>query len=84
MVTAKVFWRLLNVLKSGTAQSNPTSGTRLSTKPVVCLRAMPKRTLVVRQVWNAASLSCGWLPRWPVGAGAQAMSGSNQMVREPR
>ena len=53
MVTAKVFWRLLSVLKSGTLHSRPTGRRRLSTKPVVCLRAMPKRTFIVGHVWIA-------------------------------
>src|SRR6056297_686271 len=72
------------VLKSGTAQSRPTSRRRLSTNPVVCLRAMPKMTFIVRHVWIAASLYCGCRPRLPVGGGTQTMSGSNQIVREPR
>jgi hypothetical protein len=41
MATFKVFWRRLRVLKSGTAQFKPISRSRLSTKPVVCLSAMP-------------------------------------------
>jgi hypothetical protein len=44
------------VLKSGTAQFKPINRSRLSTKPVVCLSAMPNRTFIVRQVWIAPSL----------------------------
>jgi hypothetical protein len=84
MFTAKVFRRLLRVLKSGTVQSRPTSCSRLSTKPGVCLSAMPNRTFIVRQLWIAASPYCGCRPRLPVGGGTQTMSGSNQIVSEPR
>ena len=56
MFTFRVFCRRESVLKSGTAQSRPVSRRRLSTKPVVCRSAMPKRTFIVRQVWTAASL----------------------------
>jgi hypothetical protein len=55
-LTFKVFWRRLRVLKSGTAQSSPINRSRHSTKPVVCLCAMPNRTFIVRQVWMAVSL----------------------------
>jgi len=72
------------VLKSGTDQSRPISRKRLSTKPVVCLSAMPKSTFIVRHVWIAASLYSGCRPRLPVGGGTQTMSGSNQIVSEPR
>jgi hypothetical protein len=71
---------------------------RLSTNPVVCRRAMPKRTFIVGHVWIAfvgktvprtvflpsIPLYRGWRPRLPVGGGTHAMSGSNQIVREPR
>ncbi|APZ51091.1 hypothetical protein Ga0080574_TMP757 [Salipiger abyssi] len=50
MFTAMFFWRLLSVLKSGALQSRPTRRKGLSTKPVVCLSAMPNRTFIVRQV----------------------------------
>jgi accessory gene regulator protein AgrB len=56
MLTFRVFWRRLRVLKFGTAQSKSIRCSRLSTKPVVCLSAMPNNTLMVRQVWIAASL----------------------------
>lgn len=56
MLTFKVFWRRLSVLKSGTAQSKPINRSRLSTKPVVCLSAMPNNTFIVRQVSMAVSL----------------------------
>ena len=45
---------------------------------------MPKSAFIGRHVWIAASLYCGCLPRLPVGGGTQTMSGSNQIVREPR
>jgi hypothetical protein len=56
MLTFRVFWRRLRVLKSGTSQSRPISRSRLSTNPVVCRSAMPNSTFIVRQVWMAASL----------------------------
>jgi hypothetical protein len=56
MFTARVFWRRLGVLKSGTSQSRPINRSRLSTNPVVCRRAMPKSTFIVRQAWTAASV----------------------------
>jgi hypothetical protein len=56
MFAFRVFWRRDSVLKSGTAQSRPIRHNRLSTNPVVCRSAMPKRTFIVRQVWIAASL----------------------------
>ena len=84
MFTFRVFWRRLSVLKSGTAQSRPIRRSRLSTNPVVCRSAMPNSTFMVRQVWMAASLSQGRRPRLPVGAAAQVMAGSNQIVSEPR
>lgn len=37
-------------------QPRPTSRSRLSTNPVVCLSALPKRTFFVRQVGMALSL----------------------------
>lgn len=46
MFTAKVFCRRDTVLKSGTDQSIPLNSKRLSTKPVVCLSAMPNRTFI--------------------------------------
>ena len=56
MLTFRVFCRRDNVLKSGTSQFRLISCSRLSTKPVVCLSAMPNSTFIVRQVWMAASL----------------------------
>jgi len=56
MFTARVFWRRLNVLKSGTSRSGSIRESRLSTNPVVCRNAIPKRTFIVRQVCTAASL----------------------------
>jgi hypothetical protein len=41
-------------------------------------------TIIVRQVWMAASLSSGCRSRLPVGAASQVMEGSNQIVSEPR
>ena len=46
MFTARVFWRRLSVLKSGTAQSRADQNGRLSANPVVCRSAMAKRTLI--------------------------------------
>jgi hypothetical protein len=56
MITARNFWRRDSVLKSETDQPSPINCSRLSTKPVVCLSAIPKSTFIVRQVWMAASL----------------------------
>ncbi len=56
MFTFRLFWRRDGVLKSGTAQSRPIRRSRLSTKPVVCLSAIPNRPFIVRQVWIEASL----------------------------
>jgi len=56
MFTASVFWRRDSVLKSGTVQSSPTMRNRISTKPVVCRKAMLNRTYIERQVWMAVSL----------------------------
>jgi len=53
MLTFKVFWRRLSVLKFGTAQSRSINCNRLSTNLVVCLSAMPNSTFIVRQVWIA-------------------------------
>lgn len=43
MFTVGVFWRQLNMLKSGTVQSRPRSRNRLSTNPVVRRSAMPNK-----------------------------------------
>jgi hypothetical protein len=56
MLTAKDFWSRQRVLKSGTLQSRPISRSRLSTNPVVCRRAIPNSTFIVRQLWIAVSL----------------------------
>jgi len=56
MLTFKVFWRRLSVLKFGTAQSRSINANRLSTNPVVCLSAIPNSTFTVKQAWIAASL----------------------------
>jgi hypothetical protein len=53
-------------------------------KPVVCLSGMPNSTFMVKQVWIAASLKLGCRPRFPGGGGFHTMSGSNQIVSEPR
>ena len=50
MFTARVFWRRDSALKSGTARPRPTRRNRLSTKPVVCRKAMPNSTFIVRHV----------------------------------
>ena len=70
MLTARVFWRRLRVLKSGTSQSRPISRNWLSMTPVVCRSAMPNSRFIVRQVWTAASLYTGCRPRLPVGFAA--------------
>jgi hypothetical protein len=72
------------VLKSGTSQSSPVSLKRLSTKPVVWRSAIPNSTFIVRQVWIAASLNARDRPRLPDGSAPQIISGSNQIVSEPR
>jgi hypothetical protein len=59
MATFSVFWRRHRVLKSGTFQSSPAKRSRLSTKPVVCLKGMPNSTFIVKQTWIAASLKSG-------------------------
>jgi hypothetical protein len=84
MATFNLRWRRHKVLKSGTRQSNPTRRKRLSTNPVVCRNGMPNSTFMVKQVWIAASLKLGCRPRFPVGAGLQTISGSNQIVSDPR
>jgi hypothetical protein len=76
--TLGVVWRRQRVLKLGVAQSSPTNRNRLCTKPVVCRNGSPNSTFKVRQVWIAASLKLCCRPRLPVGAGTQAVSGSNQ------
>jgi len=72
------------VLKSGTAQSNPTSRNKLCTKLVVCHNGIPNSTFTVRQVWIAASLKRCCRPRLPLGGGTQTISGSNQIASDPR
>jgi hypothetical protein len=84
MFTARVLWRCERLLKSGTVRPGPTSLSKLSTKPVICLSAIPKRTLTVKHVWTAASRQVGCRPRLPVRAASQRISGSNQIVSEPR
>jgi hypothetical protein len=54
--TARAFRRRLSVLKPSTSQFGPIRQSGLSTNPVVCRRAMPNSTFIVRQVWTAASL----------------------------
>ena len=84
MLTFRVFWRRLSVLKFGTAQSRSISRSKLSTNPVVCRSAMPNNTFIVRQVWIAAALWSGCRPRLPVGAASRIIAGSNQSVGDPR
>jgi hypothetical protein len=84
MFAARVFWRRDSVLKSGIDQSRPTKRNRLSTKPVVWRSAMPNKTFIERHVWMAASLQACWRPRLPVGRASQLISGSHQIVTEPR
>jgi len=56
ILTFRVFWRQLSVPKFGTVQFRSINRSKLSTKPVVCLKAMPNSTFIVRHVWIAASL----------------------------
>jgi hypothetical protein len=72
------------VLKSGTTQSSPVSRSRLSTKPVIWRSAIPKSTFLVRHAWMAASLNVRDLPLLPEGSASQFISGSNQIVSDPR
>ena len=84
MLTASVLCRRQMVLKSGTGQSRPVSRSRLSTKPVVWRSAIPKSTFMVKQVWIAASLKVRDLPLLPEGLAPHFISGSNQIVSDPR
>jgi hypothetical protein len=43
-----------------------------------------RSTFIVKQVWIAASLNIRDLPLLPEGFASQFISGSNQIVREPR
>jgi hypothetical protein len=72
------------VLKSGTTQSSPVSRSRLSTKPVVWRSAIPKSTFMIKQVWISASLKVRDLHLLPEGLASQSISGSNQIVSDPR
>ena len=56
MLTFRVFWRLLRMLKVGTAQFRSISPSKVSTNPVFCRSAIPDNTFMVRQVRMAASL----------------------------
>ena len=77
-------WRWHSVLKSGIAQSRPTSRRRLCTNPAVCLSGIPNSTFRVRRVWIAALLNWHRRPRLPAGGGVQIILGSNPMLRDPR
>jgi hypothetical protein len=66
------------------APVHPTSLRRLCTNPAVCLSGMPNSTIMVRQVWIAASPKLGSRPRFPIGSSLHTMSGSNHTVSEPR
>jgi hypothetical protein len=72
------------VLKLGTSQSSPVNRRRLPTNPVVWRSAIPNRTFIVRHVWIAASLNVCDLPLLPEGLASQSISGSNQIVSDPR
>ena len=85
MLTVRVFWRRLRVLKSGTARSRPIRRSKHSAKPTSCRSALPNSTSIVRQARIAASLQSGCRPRLPVGAASpQVMAGSNHIASEPR
>lgn len=58
-------------------------GRRVSTRPVVCLGAMPNRTFTVRPGRIAASVQMGCGPCMPVGLPAHVLSGSHPIIREP-
>lgn len=47
-------------------------------------KARPKRFLMVRQNWMAASENCGLRPRLPLAAANQDMFLSSQTVKESR
>ncbi|AHD02878.1 hypothetical protein METH_04130 [Leisingera methylohalidivorans DSM 14336] len=83
-LTFRVFRRRHHLQQSGTAQSSPTSGRRLSANPAVCRSGMPNMAFNARQVWIAASLKRCCLPRLPLGGGVQIISGSNPIARDPR
>ena len=94
----RVFRRRLTVLKSGTSRSGPTSRNRLSPNPVVCPVTMPNGTFIVRPVRmtfvgktdprtvfrSSPPLQTGCRPRFPVGAAARIICGSNRIARQPR
>jgi hypothetical protein len=44
----------------------------------------PNSTFIVKQVWMAASLNVRDLPLLPEGSASQLISGSNQIVSDPR
>jgi len=72
------------VLRSGTTQSGPTRFGRPCTTPVVGREGTPPRTFKVRQLRIAASPKPGCRPRLPVGGGRHVISGSSQIVSDPR
>lgn len=82
--TSRLRWRRHNVLKSGTAHVSPDIVSKDCTKPVVYRKARPKRFLMVRQNWMAASENCGLRPRLPLAAANHDMFLSSQTLREPR
>jgi len=79
-----VFCRRHRVEKSGTGQSKPAIFSRLATIPIVCRRASPKRTLMLRQNWMAASENVSGWPGRPLGLASHSISRSSQTNREPR
>jgi hypothetical protein len=73
------------VEKSGTGQSSsPAIFKRLSTIPIVCRSAKPKRTLMLRQNWMAASEKVSGRPGRPLGLANHSISPSSQTRRQPR
>lgn len=82
-LTLKVLWRQHKELKAGTAQTRPTSRSRLCTNPVVCLSGIPNSTFKLKHVWITTSLNCYCRPRLPFAGGTQAISGSNQLDSDP-
>lgn len=78
MRTCRSFWRRESVLKSGTVQSSPARRNMLSTIPVACRSARPKRHLMVRPNCMAASKKVDCRPRLSVAGANQFMPLSSQ------
>ena len=80
-----VFCRRHRVEKSGTGQSSrPANFSRLATIPIVCRSARPKRTLIDKQNWIAASEKVSGRPGRPRFGADHSISWSSQTSKEPR